>query len=47
VYVEDLKGGTNKEIGPKDLFKKGSKTGQGASNAIYHRLRIEGKSLCP
>jgi len=25
LYVEDLKRGTNKDIGPKDIFKMGSK----------------------
>jgi hypothetical protein len=25
LYVEDLKRGTNKEVGPKDIFEMGSK----------------------
>jgi len=25
LYVEDFKGGTNKDIGPKDIFEMGSK----------------------
>jgi len=29
LYVEDLKRGTNKDIGPKDIFEMGSKSGQG------------------
>ena len=29
MYVEDLKRGTNKDIGPKDIFEMGSKSGQG------------------
>ena len=27
MYVEDLKRGTNKDIGPKDIFETGSKSG--------------------
>jgi hypothetical protein len=29
VYVEDLKRGTNKDIGPKDIFEMGSTKNQG------------------
>jgi hypothetical protein len=29
LYVEDLKPGTNKDIGPKDIFEMGSRSIQG------------------
>jgi hypothetical protein len=36
LYVEDFKRGTNKDIGPKDIFEIGSKLLSGASGTIIN-----------
>jgi hypothetical protein len=39
LYVEDLKRGTNKEVGPKDIFEMGSKY-LSVSFAFYRRIMM-------
>jgi hypothetical protein len=39
LYVEDLKRGTNKDIGPKDIFEMGS-------NYFRARITSEGNKHC-
>ena len=38
MYVEDLKGGSNKEVGPKDIFEMGSNKEAGDGNKIDTKL---------
>jgi hypothetical protein len=40
LYVEDLKRGTNKDIGPKDIFEMGSKKKSAISNTYQLSLLI-------
>jgi hypothetical protein len=50
LYVEDFKRGSNKDIGPKDIFETGSKSKRGVySNAgrlSTKKLRVSSETAC-
>jgi hypothetical protein len=41
LYVEDLKRGTNKDIGPKDIFEMGSNKTHRMEVFLWHELQLK------